>query len=554
MRGCVGFVGRVCWALASLGSVGCNDSSTASAVTGTDGGSVSSGGFGPTLTSTTSEGSGGSNTGGSSTGGSSTGGSSTGGSSTGGSDTGSATSGAGSIGGQAGADTSGETTGAATTGSTGETVAGDTCSFSVSHSASSAIGTVEIVTWSTDLENLSDAHIDFGLAGAELDMTAPVDLAEPGYRTVLVGMKGDTSYAFRLVASSETSSETKTCTSPEISFTTGTVPDWVPTITKGGSGVNAAKGFIVTTSGLNLFGVDQHLPSVYIFDTDGDVVWWTENEIDNISGARMSWDAKTMWSLSAYSYIVFSVSMDGMTAREYPELDGANHDLTVLPDGGVATMINNGFEEPYSFVELKADGTLVTIVPDLAAVLDAPTMHPNAVHYYPEDNTFTLSELSSSAIVKFTRTGELVWQIGGDAPLGDSFELVGLEPWRGNHGHHLTADGHFLFFNNFHDEAEDPAPRIFEVLLDDEDWTATKTWEYSVEGSYSDQLGDVQRLPNGNVLITYSNMAQIIEVAPSGEVVQSFDNDMFRREGDTFPYAVFGYASFRTSLYGPPPR
>jgi len=36
--------------------------------------------------------------------------------------------------------------------------------------------------------------------------------------------------------------------------------------------------------------------------------------------------------------------------------------------------------------------------------------------------------------------------------------------------------------------------------------------------------------------------------------VQSFDNDMAFLEGDTWPFALFGYATFRTSLYGPPPR
>lgn len=45
-----------------------------------------------------------------------------------------------------------------------------------------------------------------------------------------------------------------------------------------------------------------------------------------------------------------------------------------------------------------------------------------------------------------------------------------------------------------------------------------------------------------------------IEVTPAGELVQSFDNDMFQREGDSLRYAAFGYATFCGSLYGPPPR
>ena len=139
--------------------------------------------------------------------------------------------------------------------------------------------------------------------------------------------------------------------------------------------------------------------------------------------------------------------------------------------------------------------------------------------------------------------------------MGDSFELEGLEPWSANHGHHLTSDGHFLFFNNFNGSANVEPSTVFEVLLDETDWTATKTWEYRSDDENSTaQLGDAERLPNGNALITYSNQGLIVEADPSGEMVQSFVNDMLWPEGGSFPIGVFGYASFRSSLYGPPPR
>lgn len=492
-------------------------SSTASS-SGSSASHTASGGA-PTTSSTTSSGSGGSNSG-------------------------SSASDGGGLGGEAGADTSGGTTAGPS-----ETVEGDRCSFTLSHRASEAIGTVQIVTWSTDLPNVNEARLEFGLTGSELEMSAPVDLAEPDFRTLLLGMKGARSYSFRILASSAAT----TCTSPELSFMTGPVPEWVPSITKSGSGTNASKGFIITTSGLNFFSMsaNRELPSVYIFDTDGDVVWWTTNEIEDISSARMSWDGKTMFSVCAYRAWVFGVSMDGMVAQEYRELEGANHDLAVLPDGGIATMLTGN---PSSFAEMKADGSVVTIVPDLANLFGDETLHPNAVHYHQADDTFTLSNLTTSSIVKFTRTGDLVWQIGGNTPLGDSFELVGVESWNDNHGHHLTADGHFLIFNNRVPDGETSRSRVLEVLLDDEEWTATKTWEFSEEGWATAQLGDVQRLPNGNVLVTYSNVAQIVEVAPSGEVVQSFENDRTWLEGYSWPFALFGYATFRTSLYGPPPR
>jgi hypothetical protein len=335
---------------------------------------------------------------------------------------------------------------------------------------------------------------------------------------------------------------------------TGSVPAWVPTITKSGSSPDAAQGFIVTTSGLGLLTRERDLPNVFIFDTDGDVVWWTPPVIQDASSARMSWDGKTMISVHAYPASVFSVSMDGMTTREISKLARAHHDLTVLPDGGIVTIASLS-NEPPSIVELKADGSVVSIVPDLSTLFDPDAFHPNAIHYHPEDNTFTLSDLELNGFVKFTRSGELLWQLGGTHPLADSFELEGIEPWIGNHGHHLTADRRFLFFNNFNGGVNAQPSTIYELLLDESDWTATKTWEYRGDDvNYSAQLGDVERLPNGNTLITYSNAALIVEVTPAGQVVQSFANDMFLPDGSSSPVGLFGYASYRSSLYGPPPR
>ena len=146
-----------------------------------------------------------------------------------------------------------------------------------------------------------------------------------------------------------------------------------------------------------------------------------------------------------------------------------------------------------------------------------------------------------NAYIKFKRNGTLVWQLGGSNPLGKSFTLVGLEQWMVNHGHHLTADGHFLFFNNVGTTDAKDMPRALEVLLDETNNTATKTWEFQSSG-LATALGDAERLPNGNALVTNSLSGLIQEVDRSGKVVQSFK------------YTSFGYVDFRTSLYGPPPR
>jgi hypothetical protein len=75
------------------------------------------------------------------------------------------------------------------------------CSITITtKSLSDVISTVGIVEWSTDLSNMTEASIEFGL-DTNYGMTAPVDLKEPNYRTLILGMKaGGRTYHFRVVA------------------------------------------------------------------------------------------------------------------------------------------------------------------------------------------------------------------------------------------------------------------------------------------------------------------------------------------------------------------
>jgi len=61
-------------------------------------------------------------------------------------------------------------------------------------------------------------------------------------------------------------------------------------------------------------------------------------------------------------------------------------------------------------------------------------------------------------------------------------------------------------------------------------------------GGYTGNLGDVQRLPGGNTLITYGNGHNIQEVDSSDNVVLEI----------TGGNSSFGYAEWRESLYGLP--
>lgn len=441
--------------------------------------------------------------------------------------------------------TGAETTGQVTTGTTeddsssigisesGEPVA---CSFQVEYDLSDAIGTVGIVSWSTDLPNVTRARIEFGLAETGVSMVAPVALDEPNYRTLLLGMKAARDYVFRIVADAGE----QTCTSEEYMLTTDPLPGNVPSIQRQGQGGDqASRGFIVTSNGVAGFGGPGGSGApVFVFDTDGDVVWWSDGPSGGVGRARMNWEGTHMWMM-AVNVIggmgeVRRVSMDGLDVETIPELNTGHHDFTVLPGDVTVAIVHQGGCS--GIVERSPSGQITQIVEDISTIYQpAGDCHPNAILYHPEDGSFTISDRNPNLFVRITREGSLMWQLGGSNPRGNHFP----GRWSVNHGHHLLPNGNFLFFNNGSGGAG--TSPVIELALDESNWSANEVWRYEGSGS-SGTLGDVQRLPNGNTLVTYSNNGDIVEVTPNGMVVQSFST------------SSFGYSMFRESLYGAPPR
>lgn len=444
----------------------------------------------------------------------------------------------------------GSATGAASAGGGGNTTgtagaAGSVaCTIAAQSSLSTAIPTVAIITWSTDLAGISSAEIQFGLAdGAGATMVAPVDLTQPSYRTLLLGMKANRTYAFQIAARASSG----TCTSSSYMLTTGPAPTGVPSLTVTMANPAAHdRGFIVTTTASN--GL---MPNIaYIVDADGDPVWWAAAPASP-SRAHLSWSGNDMWiealNVTNNGGEMRRISMDGSTVEmNVAGLASAHHDFTPIPGDGVAAMLWTGSvtNAPNELVERASDGTITTIVADFSALYNSATyFHPNAIHYYPSDDTYTISDRDPSLFVKITRTGQLIWQFGGTNPKDPTryFTIADGTTWQVNHGHQLLANGHFLFFNN----GPQGTPSIaLEYALDTATWTASTVWSYQSGSLASTVLGDTERLPNGNTLVTFSTAGQIHEVDPAGNVVMTIAST-----GSTF-----GYADFRESLYGQPPR
>ena len=426
---------------------------------------------------------------------------------------------------------------------------GASCSFSITTNAvSSKMATVGIVEWSTTMANLASASIVYSLNGAGPGVlntggTAPVDLTKASYRTLLLGLKQSSDYTFHIEA---TDADGVVCKSPDTSLpTTGVLPE-APTISRTVSNAAAqAQGFIVTSGGVT-YG-----DYAIIIDADGAVVWYAESPVE-CSRARMDYEGVNMWMVAANednsTGEMRFVSMDGQTTMtNISGLADAHHDFAVLP-GKIAAMVwaEPGPDVESNLVEMSSDGsgsptTVFEIGENLYAAGASPgaRYHCNSILYHASDDSFTIGDRDPNVYVKVSQAGAIQWQLGGsclDAPAGASH--CADETWQVNHGHHLLDDGTMLLFNN--GTAAPATVRQFQLDTAGT-FAATETKEFTNGNVGTPDLGDVQRLPNGNTLITYSQAGSALEVDPSWAPVQTIEG-------------VWGYADWRETLYGPPAR
>jgi len=139
--------------------------------------------------------------------------------------------------------------------------------------------------------------------------------------------------------------------------------------------------------------------------------------------------------------------------------------------------------------------------------------HSNSIVFIPEWNALlTGSRLHDSLVAVDADTGALLWEAGGvhGWPVDD--------PW--SHGHFSDAwAGGVLYFDNALESAT-PVSRVIELAIDPEAETVRTVWSFEQPGSgLTEFLGDAKRLPGGNVLIAYTQLGQLVEVTPEGQIV-----------------------------------
>jgi hypothetical protein len=451
------------------------------------------------------------------------------------------------------------TAGSATAGSSSSAGSGSTgnCQFTVKAQTADKAGqggipTVGVVDWSVNLPSISQASIVFGPQDGTTTLTAPIDvMTGPNFHTLLLGMKASKTYSYKISAD--------TCTSDAYTITTGAMPNAVAHLTRttGPAASSQAKGFIITSSGPGSLsagiGAGNTSAYAYIIDADGDIVWWAPAPV-SCSRAKMSYDGQYMWmaelnvdNSTKNGGEIRRVSMDGLTSTgSIPGLADCHHDLTVLPDGKIACLswIQQSGDQPSDLLESDYQGNVKKVMTLDSKVYaggtglggGSGTYHANSIHYHDYDDSYTISDRNPNLFIKVTRAGVLKWQFGGSCTNAPAPACVPGD-WKVNHGHDMLKDGTFLIFNNGQSGA---STALFYKLTETGTLSASKTGQYS-PGTTSSVLGDVQRLPNGNTLVTFSIAGSMDEIDASGDLVQHI----------TGPG---GYADWRETLYGPPPR
>lgn len=418
----------------------------------------------------------------------------------------------------------------------------------VSIRLSDEIPTVATVRFAADVVGTLDAGVEFGRVDGPL-VRAPASQDESGaFDALLLGMKPGSTHFVRPWF--ETTEGTSHCAEEEL--TTGFVPPDLPEIE-----LTVGQG----RSGFFVMSLLSSPSAAVILDGDGDYVWWHRDatEMFPVPRATLSRDRSDVLYLGRvpdpdYVYLnhIFRVALDGTSIETLPVPD-VHHDFLELPDGTIAalmhdeTVVDGESILGDRLVEFDAEGNYEEIWSIWDAVeyeantsLEPGTSwsHSNAIEYVEEEDLYYVSSRNIDTIFAFERaSGETIHRIGGG--YGDYDLVPETGEWFARQ-HQLTVSGdELLVFSNGLDVQD--GSRALGYRLDAAAGTLENTWRYAAEDPlYCYTYGDVNRLPSGNILVTWSTAGQMEEVDLDGEIQWQIKGAFG---------AGFGYTTFVESLY-----
>ena len=358
----------------------------------------------------------------------------------------------------------------------------------------------------------------------------------------------------------EVASEDGTLTSSVIPLKVGTLPVGAPNVELAVHDTTQAfDGFTVVPirkgddAWVSVFDAEARLIWTYLTTSpvhtialapDGSGLYFNripqKDEVEEVIGEELvhiAWDGQLLWS-----------SM----------VRASHHDFVVLDDehyaflGYSTLVIDEGLESERtmqgdSIIEFDRDGDSSVIwnifdhiEPDLALTTNPEPdkqgridwSHGNYLSLDRSQGLYYVSLRHLDAIIAVEAgTGAQRWALSntwGDLVSSDGEPLLA---WP--HSAEVSPDGLHVF-NQHYDSDSDACSEAVILSLDPEAGTAEEVWSYqNAECSKVRYLGNTQVLPNGNVLVDFSQTGILDEVTPDGTVVYRLVTSI----GSEFAYA-----------------
>ena len=401
---------------------------------------------------------------------------------------------------------------------------------------SDAMPTVAVVEWDVVTPSCTDAFVAFGTT-EDIGNSSRATIDDDGHaRALLVGMKSQRTYLYRIT---EVGDEGRLRSEMHELQTGGLQRSDVEVVLKVADPAGARRRFVATS-------LYSNQSAAVIVDGDGDIVWshqpdlgWSNHFVTRVRPFRLGeWVTYNVGGGQAQGLpepdptrAIVRVSLDG-TREHVLDLPDTHHDFFELGDGTLALLKYDRREvdgQTYigdAVVEVSPDGTERQIWtawdhfeldPDNVVGPLASWSHANAIYFDKEDEAYYVSLRNFDCIVKIDQsTGDQVWALGGeysDFALSDGSTAL----FHHQHQFELLDDGIVVFDNGL---VETQDSRVVQYRLDPEQGLATRVWERHAQPAlFCAALGDVDRLDNGNTLITWSSAGQLEEVNPAGDVV-----------------------------------
>jgi len=399
---------------------------------------------------------------------------------------------------------------------------------------SAHVSTVYTVEWTT--ERPSTGQVEIWLDGEFQWRTPTAAEATTDHQHIVIGLRASTEYTAIVVGSDD---EGTALRSSEMELTTGTLPAWLPTFSAESYGEGPGQGLMLMPVLSGEPDSDQY--AVVMIDEEGEVVWHMSEDTSL---------ATTQVILGHdESYLVYIVddglvwrSLDGAVLREYKD-ENLHHTIVELPDGTIGSLrfdpvdIDGENWLDNTLVEIDAEGNERLIwstyehLDELGIDFESRQTygelgHSNALAYDAPNDAWLLGISVVGVVVSIDRaSGKTNWVLNTYTP--PDVELVGadVEPWSHQHMLQVRDGGFYLYVNQTRDSL---CGRVLDVSLEPDTQTAEVQWRYDGQDDTCHttfSLGDVQRLDNGNTVVTWSTNGELEIVDADSELLHKVNID-----------------------------